>query len=153
AYCNPGNAQQVIAVRVDNSLQPNSRWYTGSGIYRNVRLVLANKIAIDQWGTYITTPTISSHVAIVEMQSTINNTTGMLGHGSLYTDIYDAAGKLVSKGNAWLHGAPGWPEGKSTYTYSAAINKPILWSVDAPYLYKAVTKVLVNGKVVDEYVT
>ncbi|MBO9204046.1 MULTISPECIES: glycoside hydrolase family 2 TIM barrel-domain containing protein [Niastella] len=152
-YCNPGSAEQVIAVRVDNSLQPNSRWYTGSGIYRNVRLVLTNKIALDQWGTFITAATISSSVAVIKIQSTINNSTGQLGHGSMYTDIYDAAGKLVSKGNAWLHGAPGWPTGKATYTYSAAINKPVLWSVENPYLYKAVTKVLVNGKVVDEYVT
>jgi beta-galactosidase len=152
-YCNPGSAEQVIAVKVDNSLQPNSRWYTGSGIYRNVRLVLTNKIAIDQWGTFISTPTVNNNVAVVSIQSTINNTTGQLGHGSLNTYIYDASGKLVSKGYAWLHGAPGWPVGKATYSYSAAINKPILWSVEDPYLYKAVTRVMVNGKVVDEYVT
>jgi beta-galactosidase len=152
-FCNPGAAQQVIAVKVDNSLQPNSRWYTGSGIYRNVRLVLTNKIAIDQWGTFITTPTISSNVAMVQIQSTINNTTGQLGHGSLYTDIYDASGKLVSKGHAWLNGAPGWPAGKANYTYTAAVNKPVLWSIENPYLYKAVTRLMINGKTVDSYTT
>ncbi|OQP38776.1 glycoside hydrolase [Niastella yeongjuensis] len=152
-YIDSGAAQQVIAVKVDNSLQPNSRWYTGSGIYRSVRLVLTNKIAIDQWGTFITTPNISSSIAMVHIQSTINNNSGQLGHGSLNTYIYDASGKLVSKGYASLHGAPGWPTGKAAYTYTAAINKPILWSVENPYLYKAVTRVLVNGKVVDEYAT
>jgi beta-galactosidase len=152
-YCNPGAAQQVIAVKVDNSLQPSSRWYTGSGIYRNVRLVVANKIAIDRWGTFITTPNISKYVAIINIQATVNNGTGKEGWGSLYTDVYDASGKLVSKGNATFNGAPGWPAKQSTYTYSAAINAPKLWSVETPYLYKAVTRVVVNGKTVDEYVT
>jgi beta-galactosidase len=146
-------ADQVIAVKVDNSAQPNSRWYTGSGIYRNVRLVLTNKIAIDQWGTFITTPTIDANVAIVRVQATLNNSAGKEGVGSIYTNIYDAAGKLVSKGNATLNGKPGWPEGKSTYTYSAAVSSPKLWSVATPYLYKAVTRVVVNGSTVDEYVT
>ncbi len=152
-YCNPGTTEQVIAVKVDNSAQPNSRWYTGSGIYRNVRLVLANKIAIDQWGTFITTPTINKNVAIINIQATINNGTGKEGWGSLYTDVYDASGKLVSKGNAILSGVPGWPAGQSTYTYSAAINAPKLWSIETPYIYKAITRVVVNGNIVDEYVT
>lgn len=151
-YCNPDAAQQVIAVKVDNSLQPSSRWYTGSGIYRNVRLVLTNKVAIDQWGTFVTTPTISEHVAMVQVQTTVNNDTAE-GQGNVYTYIYNAAGKLVSRGNASMNGNPVIPAGKSTYTCSAAINAPVLWSVEKPYLYKAVTRVVVNGKVVDEYVT
>ncbi|THU39741.1 DUF4982 domain-containing protein [Niastella caeni] len=152
-YCNPGTAQQVIAVKVDNSAQPNSRWYTGSGIYRNVRLVVTNKIAIDQWGTFITTKDISGNVAAVQLQSVLNNTTGKEGKGSLYTEIYDASGKLVGKTSATRYGTPGWPEGKSTYTYFTTIASPKLWSIETPYLYKGVTRVEVNGKTVDEYVT
>jgi beta-galactosidase len=52
------SGKNVIAVKVDNSVQPNSRWYSGSGIYRNVWLVTTNKIAIDHWGTYVTTPEV-----------------------------------------------------------------------------------------------
>jgi beta-galactosidase len=152
-YCDSGLAQQVIAVKVDNSAQPSSRWYTGSGIYRNVRLVVANKIAIDQWGTFITTPIINKHVAIINIQATVNNSTGNEGQGSLYTTIYDASGKMVSKGYATLNGRSGWPEGRSAWTYSTAINFPKLWSIETPYLYKAVTRVLINGKIVDEYIT
>lgn len=152
AYCNPDAAQQVIAVKVDNSAQPNSRWYTGSGIYRNVRLVLTNKIAIDQWGTFITTPTISSNLAMVQIQATVNNNAGE-GKGNVYTYIYDASGNLVSRGHALMNGNPAIPVGRSTYTYSAAVNFPKLWSVETPYLYKAVTRVVVNGSVVDEFVT
>jgi beta-galactosidase len=152
-YCDSNTSRQVIAVKVDNSAQPNSRWYTGSGIYRNVRLVLTNKIAIDQWGTFISTPTINKNVAVIKIQATLNNGAGKEGQGSLYTDIYDASGKLISKGNATLSGTPAWPAGRSTYTYSAAIASPKLWSIESPYLYKAITRVVVNGTTVDEYVT
>ena len=60
-------ARNVIAVRVDNSQQPNSRWYSGSGIYRHVRLVTSDPTHVAGWGTYITTPLVSvdsSHVSI-----------------------------------------------------------------------------------------
>ena len=61
------HAPNVIVVRVDNSAQPNSRWYSGSGIYRHVRLVTSDPVHVDHWGTYITTPRVaddSSHVTI-----------------------------------------------------------------------------------------
>ncbi|PYO26141.1 MAG: glycoside hydrolase family 2, partial [Gemmatimonadetes bacterium] len=58
-----GTAGNVIAVRVDNSQQPNSRWYSGSGIYRHVRLVTTNPVHVDQWGTYVTTPEVTASTA------------------------------------------------------------------------------------------
>src|SRR5205823_3329446 len=57
--------RNVIAVKVDNSVQPNSRWYSGSGIYRNVWLVATQKVAVDHWGSYITTPKVSNEQATV----------------------------------------------------------------------------------------
>ncbi|HEX6430761.1 MAG TPA: beta-galactosidase GalB [Niastella sp.] len=152
-YCNPGTAQQVIAVKVDNSAQPNSRWYTGSGIYRNVRLVLTNKIAIDQWGTFITTPKVSAATATIQIQSVVNNSSGKTGQGTLHTDIYDASGKLVATAKPVSTSAINWPNGKSTCNYSVTIAKPSLWSITTPYLYKAVTRMVANGKIVDEYIT
>ena len=68
-----GKSKNVIAVRVDNSKQPNSRWYSGSGIYRNVWLVTTGKVAIAHWGTHITTPKVSAHRATVNITTTINN--------------------------------------------------------------------------------
>ena len=62
-----------IAVRVDNSAQPNSRWYTGSGIYRNVWLVATSAVHVDHWGTFVTTPEISSESAIVKLEVKISN--------------------------------------------------------------------------------
>src|SRR5207248_4155514 len=58
-YVNYGSQKNLIAVRVDNSQQPNSRWYSGSGIYRNVWLTTTGKVFVDHWGTYITTPQVS----------------------------------------------------------------------------------------------
>lgn len=153
SYCIPGATQQVIAVKVDNSPQPSSRWYTGSGIYRNVRLVLTNKIFIDQWGTFITTPKVSAKAATIQIQSVVNNSTGKTGQGILYTDIYDASGKWVAKAKPVPANAGNWPAGKTTTNYSVTIANPALWSIETPYLYKAVTRVVVNGRVADEYVT
>ena len=62
-YIKPAPAKNAIVVKVDNSQQPNSRWYSGSGIYRNVRLVATNKISVEKWGTFITTPEINSRNA------------------------------------------------------------------------------------------
>ena len=64
-YLNYGNKPNVISVRVDNSKQPNSRWYSGSGIYRNVWLVTTNKIHVDHWGTFVATPHVNNKEATV----------------------------------------------------------------------------------------
>src|SRR6202035_2419154 len=69
-----GNEKNVIAVMVDNSKQPNSRWYSGSGIYRNVWLVTTNDVFVDQWGTSIITPQISDHSATADIKINIRNT-------------------------------------------------------------------------------
>ncbi len=62
-YLKYGNEKNVIAVKVDNSKQPNSRWYSGSGIYRNVWLTTVNKVHVDHWGTFITTPQVSNQIS------------------------------------------------------------------------------------------
>jgi beta-galactosidase len=71
-YLNFGG-KNVIAVKVDNSVQPNSRWYSGSGIYRNVWLVTTNTVAINHWGTYVTTPQVNSDSATIVLNTKINN--------------------------------------------------------------------------------
>src|SRR6185369_15937720 len=70
-YLNPGSHKNVIAVKVDNSQQPNSRWYSGSGIYRNVWLTTTNPVRVDHWGTYITTPYITRQDAKVKIETTV----------------------------------------------------------------------------------
>src|SRR6266550_5728368 len=63
----------VLVVRADNSGQPASRWYTGAGIYRHVRLVITNPVHIAQWGTFVTTPQVSADRATVHVQTEVVN--------------------------------------------------------------------------------
>ena len=65
--------QNIIAVRVDNSKQPNTRWYSGSGIYRHVWFVKTNPLHIAHWGIYVVTPSVSSESAIIDIKTNIEN--------------------------------------------------------------------------------
>ncbi len=67
------NKPNILAVRADNSAQPASRWYSGAGIYRHVRLIATDPVHIDQWGTFVTTPKIESDQAVVRVQTTVVN--------------------------------------------------------------------------------
>ncbi|AMR34392.1 glycoside hydrolase [Mucilaginibacter sp. PAMC 26640] len=149
-YLNYGGIN-VIAVKADNSKQPNSRWYSGSGIYRNVWLVTTNKIAIDHWGTYVTTPKVSAASATIALSTRIKNEADKQSY-TIKVAIYDAAGKVASGGGA-IPSAKQLDETSTTLKSTFTLNKPILWSVERPYLYKIVTQVLSAGKVIDSYST
>ena len=82
--------ENVLAVKVDNSRQPNSRWYSGSGIYRNVWLIKTGKLHIDNWGTYVTTPQVSNDKATVNIVTKISNSTGTIKPVVLLTTIYNS---------------------------------------------------------------
>lgn len=140
----------VIAVRADNADQPNARWYSGSGIYRNVWLVTTNKIAVDHWGTYVTTPEVSAERATVNIQVNLRNATGANQSVIIKSRIVNAVGKTVAAGgsaNFKFVGKTG------TVSQQIAIAKPNLWSVDRPYLYKVITEVVQNAQVLDTYIT
>ncbi len=148
-YLNFGSVKNVIAVRVDNSKQPNSRWYSGSGIYRNVWLVITDKIAVDHWGTFISTPSIATKEAIVNVKTKIRNS-GAAATVSAETFLYDATGKLVATqttNNLSLQ------DSVTENEQQVKIPSPVLWSVNKPYLYKAVTHILQKGQLLDEYET
>lgn len=149
-YLKYGNEKNIIAVRVDNSDQPNSRWYSGSGIYRNVWLVKTNKIFVDHWGTYITTPQVSEQSAIVHLQTTINNSSSSQPKKiTLENIIYNELGIQVVKKTAAIT-----LNNKTVSNLeNFSISNPILWSIEHPYLYKAITKIIVDGKIEDEYST
>lgn len=149
-YLNFGGTN-TIAVKVDNSVQPNSRWYSGSGIYRNVWLVTTNKVAIDHWGTYVTTSDISTESATVNLTAVIKNH-GNASAITVKTIIYDAVGKQVSDYGDVIS-KPNLKDTSITSEQKIAVKNPVLWSVDHPYLYKVVTTVLADNKVVDSYST
>ncbi|MEP6950289.1 MAG: beta-galactosidase GalB [Ginsengibacter sp.] len=155
-YLNYGTEKNVIAVKVDNLRQPNSRWYSGSGIYRNVWLVKTSKIYVDHWGTFITTPQVSSSVATVHIITKINNQNSSDRSIILHTILLDAVGKQVASSSEKLiiAGDKNIEDKKVVpFGQNFKILQPKLWSVDAPYLYKAVSQVIVNGNVADTYET
>jgi len=142
--------KNVIAVRVDNSKQPNSRWYSGSGIYRNVWLVAVNPIHVDHWGTYITTSDVSKESAKIKIATRLQNTTNEKADVELLTVLLDANGKQIAKASN--------PVSISSINMAEteqniAVNNPKLWSIENPYLYKIKTQVKQNGKVIDDYET
>ncbi|MDO3625064.1 beta-galactosidase GalB [Mucilaginibacter sp. BT774] len=139
----------IIAVKVDNSVQPNSRWYSGSGIYRNVWLVTTNKVAVDHWGTFVTTPEVSDKSAVIHVQTHVKNATENPTKVILATTIYNPSGKAVLTLNSAEADVT-----KSNYiAQEIKIDNPVLWSIEHPALYKVVTKVMVGKAVVDEYST
>src|SRR5215204_718903 len=90
-----GAKPNVIAVKVDNSKQPNSRWYSGSGIYRNVWLTIVNKIHVGQWGVFITTPHIKKENARIQINYSIANLSGDAASLKMIHTVYDASNKQI----------------------------------------------------------
>jgi beta-galactosidase len=142
--------KNVIAVRADNSIQPASRYYTGAGIYRHVHLILKDAVHIDNWGQYITTPLVSSSQATVHVQTVVRNEGSAAKTINLETDLVSNSGQSVATGS----GSKNIPAGKTaTIEYNITVNSPQLWSTDKPVLYKAVSRVKADDKVVDDQTT
>lgn len=140
--------QNVIAVRVDNSAQPDSRWYSGSGIYRNVWLEQTSKVAIAHWGTFISTPKVSKTQAQVSFKTNINRTGTGRALVRLESAVYDAQGKLVtsvSTKNVVLK------DSVTEVQQFAEVKNPKLWSVTQPNLYKVITRIYAGKSLVDQY--
>lgn len=140
----------VVAVRVDNSEQPNSRWYSGSGIYRNVRLTITNPVHVDLWGTFVSTPRVSEENARVDIQTTVKNTTSEYQTIEVKQFFVNAKGKKVAKASDTLVVDP---DTSAVISQSIEVRKPTLWTLENPYLYKVITKLYIDGDQVDEYET
>ena len=149
-YLHFGDQKNLIAVRVNNSDQPNSRWYSGSGIYRNVWLTTTDKIFVDLWGTFISTPQVSQASAKVLLKVRVKNNGSPTSAITIKTTIYDIDGKPVASTSSSANSTLNEVEEVSE---SFTISNPHLWSLDQPYLYKAVTIVSGNGKLLDQYET
>jgi beta-galactosidase len=147
-YLNFGKKLNVIAVKVNNSEQPNSRWYTGSGIYRNVWLVVANSHQVINGGLFITTPQITNQAATVNIKTSID--TASFGKRLyLKTIILDQFGKVINSVTSPVPDV-GYSVG-CNMQQELKVAKPQLWSVDRPYLYKVLSQILLEGRVVNTY--
>lgn len=127
--------ENVIAVRVDNSDQPNSRWYSGCGIYRHVWLTQTDHTHVAHWGTYVTsTLSKNNKTATFNVMVEVANKT----KDTRITNILlDAGGKEVARTNG----------------SALKVKNPRLWTLDDPYIYKVRTEIRVGEKIVDVYET
>lgn len=138
------DGENVIAVKVVNR-QPSSRWYTGSGIYRNVKMTVTDMIYVDTNGTYITTPTLEEDLkenkAQINIKTDIINKSGSEKDITLNTKILGKEGNTVAEST------------DKDFNQTITVSNPKLWSVDNPYLYTAESNVIIDGNIVDTYKT
>ncbi len=140
----------LLAVRVDNSAQPNSRWYSGSGIYRHVRLVVTAPVHVAHWGVFITTPQVSSNSAQVAIQTRLVNDSGSAAHLTLETTLFDRAGKSfgISRSSLVLAAHQDFLQSQTIQ-----VAHPALWSPESPALYRAVSVLRAKDVPVDRVET
>lgn len=122
----------VVAVRVDNSRQPNSRWYTGSGIYRHSWLTVADRLHIGHWGTTVTTPRVDSIGAEVAVRTRVENDHERGRGGVLRVQVLDRAGQEVAAAETPFSLVAGQ---RLEIEQRIRVTSPHLWSVETPHLY------------------
>ncbi|MDD3079401.1 MAG: glycoside hydrolase family 2 TIM barrel-domain containing protein [Paludibacter sp.] len=142
--------ENIIAIRADNHDQPNSRWYSGSGIYRNVRLVFTSPVYIPQWGTSVTTPRINADSADITIETLVKNEMKVRKEIKIEQNLYDAAGNLLTQTDGNVIALK---DSTRNLIQNLVVHKPVLWDINNPYLYKIVTRVYVFGLLKDEYET
>ena len=140
----------VVAVRVDNSRQPNSRWYTGSGIYRHVWLTVVDDLHVGHWGTYVTTPRADSASADVVVRTRVENGYPSERRATLRTVVRDPAGHEVARAETTLALAAGT---SAELEQRLRVEAPRLWSPEDPNLYTLGSEVLDGRRSADATTT
>ncbi len=139
--------ENSIAVRVDNSQEMNSRWYSGSGIYRHVWLMVNNPVHVAQWGTVVTTPEVASESATVQVRTLIENESENPRKVTVNISVLDKNLKEAGKGTTEIE-LPAQCQKEVLQTIN--VTNPLLWNLESPDLYKAKIQVLNGRKVIDE---
>jgi len=149
SYLNSSGKPNVIAVKVKNEGQ-NSRWYSGSGIYRHVWLIQKQAVSIAQNGVCINTERIADNNAIVNISSEVENKSGKNTASKLLINILDSDGKIVQTVESQSKTIS---TGSEVFTQSISIPQAKLWSVEVPNLYTAEIQVITDGIVTDKVST
>jgi len=151
-------APNVLAVKVRNEGE-NSRWYSGSGIYRHVWLKVLDPLHVAQWGTYVTTPEVSPASAKVKVRTRVLNEDARAARVRLLTRILDAGGAEVARaesreemGGRAPNAGPSPADGHE-FNQDFVIRSPALWSPESPALYTAVSEVYREGELADRVET
>ena len=148
--------ENVIAIRLTNP-ENSSRWYPGSGIYRNVWLVKTAPVHIGHWGTYITTPQVTNESATVDLKVTVNNESVNAADVKVSTKIFElntnGIKSVAAISDFTIASAKISAGGHQIISTLTTIKNPKLWSNETPNRYVAVTTLEEGGKVIDSYET
>jgi beta-galactosidase len=148
-FLNPAGQPNVVAVQVKNE-GGNSRWYSGSGIYRHTWLTLADPVHIGIWGVYVTTPVVSEKSAEIEIVTTVTNAGSEESPVTLLAEILDPTGKVAGTAEVSSSLAPG---SSDDIKQKVRVENPIRWSIDDPNLYQARITLNINNSASDECTT
>jgi beta-galactosidase len=140
--------KNIIAVRVDNSQQPASRWYPGAGINRQVRLITTDAVHIAPWGTSVTTPPSTGPDTIVNVRSTVTNDSDSSAEIGLDVTLETPQGKSI-KHSAKLFAKVVAAHSTANLEDVMHVANPDPWDIDHPALYTAHVTLLCNNKPVD----
>ncbi|OHX64671.1 sugar-binding domain-containing protein [Flammeovirga pacifica] len=140
--------KNVIAVKVDHSKLPSGRWYTGSGIYRNVWLERHHKLHVLPNELLITTPEVSNEKAVVNVSTAIKNTWGKKKNIEVNFQIVDPKGKVVGNYDQKLKVVD-----QNEIQHQLELENPFLWSTDAPNIYYLNIAIKENKQLIDTYST
>jgi len=138
--------QNTIAVKVDNSQQKNCRWYSGSGIYRNVWLMVKNPVHVKNWGVAISTLEVKNNKAVVGVKTIIKNETPVLEVVMLSTAIIDGKGKTVANKSDKIELQP---NEEKEVIQTIDVENPKLWSLETPNRYQAKVSIAKESKSID----
>ncbi|WP_196472215.1 Ig-like domain-containing protein [Bacillus sp. SRB1LM] len=148
-----GVTENVIAVKATNE-QPSSRWYSGSGIYRDVNLTVTENVHVAEYGTYVTTPDLESEYkqgrAKVNVKTDIMNEESTDKEVSVKSVILDVKGNSVAENITTEVVRAG---ATKKFNADVTVENPILWGTENPYVYKLATTVMIDNKIVDKYET
>ena len=145
-YLNFGK-ENVIAVRVDNSQQVNSRWYSGSGIYRHVWMIVTNPLHVANWGVAISTPVVTAKKATVLVKTLVKNETSSTQIVVVKTILWNKSSKNAGNSQIKIE-LPANSEKEISQIID--VQKPSLWTPETPYLYQAQIQVIKEKQVVDD---
>ncbi len=141
--------KNIIAVRVDHMKYADTRWYSGSGIYRHVWLTTTDDVHVTQWGTQVLTPEVTPSLAKVTVKTVIANDKKVSKTIKLLSSLINMDGKEVAKAETDVK----LSDSLTSINQAFSLNKPVLWNTENPYLYTVKTKIISVTDIIDEYET
>ncbi len=148
SFLNEAEKDNVIAVRVSNTGR-NSRWYSGSGIYRNVFLTVTDPVHISVWGVHVMTSDVSRKDAKTRVSATLQNNSQKEINAVVKINILAPGNKVVANSEGRI---PVSAKADAIYSTEFVITDPVLWSPSSPGLYQAEVSIEIEGKLLDRYI-